>query len=185
MRLNSKHLQLGLLIDFVKFSIDNLEKTIEQLADLNTKNENINDLIEIERKQLVGEFKLYEMMSENEKQLYLKQQLRQHIKTAKQNKTTYSGKIVARANYSFLFCLFGEFQFQPEYYLTSTGQIKNKILKFEAINEKCLLILWRHIDFYLNNFDLSQTDGAQLFKNDLYSSGGSAEAEHLRRLGRK
>lgn len=92
MRLNSKHLQLGLLIDFVKYSIDNLDKTIELLADLNTKNDNVNDLIEIERKQLVGEFKLYEMMSENEKQLYLKQQLRLHIKTAKQNKTTYTGK---------------------------------------------------------------------------------------------
>ena len=51
MKLNSKHLQIGLLIDFVKFSIDNLEKTIELLADLNTKNENVNDLIDIERKQ--------------------------------------------------------------------------------------------------------------------------------------
>lgn len=48
MRLSSKHLQLGLLIDFVKLSIDNLEL----LADLNNKNDNINDLIEIERKQV-------------------------------------------------------------------------------------------------------------------------------------
>lgn len=48
MRLNSKHLQLGLLIDFVKLRIDNLEL----LADLNNKNDNINDLIEIERKQV-------------------------------------------------------------------------------------------------------------------------------------
>lgn len=52
MRLSSKHLQLGLLIDFVKLSIDNLEKTSELLADLNNKNDNINDLIEIERKQV-------------------------------------------------------------------------------------------------------------------------------------
>ena len=34
------------------------------------------------------------MMSENEKQLYLKQQLRQHINTLKQNKKTYSGEII-------------------------------------------------------------------------------------------
>jgi hypothetical protein len=52
MRLSSKHLQLGLLIDFVKLTIDNLEKASELLADLNNKNDNINDLIEIERKQV-------------------------------------------------------------------------------------------------------------------------------------
>lgn len=52
MRLNSKHLQLGLLIDFVKFSIDNLERAVQVHYDLNTKNENINDLIEIEKKQV-------------------------------------------------------------------------------------------------------------------------------------
>lgn len=59
------------------------------------------------------------------------------------------------------------------------------IISFKAIIEKCLLILWRHIDFYLSNFDLSQSDGAQLFKNDLYSgSVGLAESENLRRLGK-
>jgi hypothetical protein len=52
MRLNSNQLQLGMLIDFLKFTIDNLEKTIELQYDLNAKNEHINDLIEIEKKQV-------------------------------------------------------------------------------------------------------------------------------------
>jgi hypothetical protein len=51
-RLNSKQLQLGLLIDFLKVSIDNLEKTVELEIDLINKNEHINDLIEIEKKQV-------------------------------------------------------------------------------------------------------------------------------------
>lgn len=53
MKLNSNQLQLGLLIDFLKYTIDNLEKTIEQHHDLNIKNERINDLIEIEKKQVI------------------------------------------------------------------------------------------------------------------------------------
>jgi hypothetical protein len=52
MKLNSKHLQLGLLIDYLKFTIDNLDKTIEFEVELNHKNEHINDLIEIEKKQV-------------------------------------------------------------------------------------------------------------------------------------
>ena len=51
-RINSKHLQLGLLVDFIKVTLDNLEKTVELELDLNNKNEHINDLIEIEKKQV-------------------------------------------------------------------------------------------------------------------------------------
>lgn len=53
MRLNSKHLQLGLLIDFLKFSMENLDRAMEQEIELKTKNDHINDLIEIEKKQVV------------------------------------------------------------------------------------------------------------------------------------
>lgn len=53
MRINSKHLQLGLLIDFLKFTMENLEKSIELELDLNTKNDHLNDLIEIEKKQVI------------------------------------------------------------------------------------------------------------------------------------
>ena len=52
MRLNSKHLQLGILIDFLKYTIENLDRTIELEVELNHKNEHINDLIEIEKKQV-------------------------------------------------------------------------------------------------------------------------------------
>jgi hypothetical protein len=43
-----------------------------------------------------------------------------------------------------------------------------------AIVEKCLLILWRHIEFYLAYFETS-SDGYQLYKNDL-ASGASETA---------
>ena len=38
----------------------------------------------------------------------------------------------------------------------------------KAIVEKCLLLLWRHIEFYLAYFETS-TDGYQLYKSDFGS----------------
>ena len=43
---------MGILIDFLKFTVDNLEKTFDIEYDLISKNENIGDLIEIEKKQV-------------------------------------------------------------------------------------------------------------------------------------
>ncbi len=51
-RLSSPHLQISLLIEFLKYSLDNLEKSIELESDLQSKRERLNDLIEIEIKQV-------------------------------------------------------------------------------------------------------------------------------------
>lgn len=53
MQINSKYLQLGLLIDFLKYSMENLDKSIELEAELNHKNQHVNDLLEIEKKQVI------------------------------------------------------------------------------------------------------------------------------------
>lgn len=52
MQLNSKYLQLGLLIDFLKYSMENLDRNIELEAELNHKNQNVTDLLETEKKQV-------------------------------------------------------------------------------------------------------------------------------------
>lgn len=53
MQINSKYLQLGLLIDFLKYCMENLDKNIELEAELIHKNKNVTDLLEIEKKQVI------------------------------------------------------------------------------------------------------------------------------------
>ncbi len=52
-RLSSTHLQISLLIEFLKYSLDNLERSIELESDFQSKRERLNDLIEIEVKQVL------------------------------------------------------------------------------------------------------------------------------------
>lgn len=49
----------------------------------------------------------------------------------------------------------------------------------KAIIEKVLLILWRHIEFYLSNFD-SINESYQLFRSDFYNVD---QMENLKRYG--
>ncbi len=51
-RLDSKNLKLGLLVDFLLYSIENLEKSYELELDTLSKCENLNDLSTIEKKQV-------------------------------------------------------------------------------------------------------------------------------------
>jgi hypothetical protein len=56
-RFNSKHLQLGLLISFIKYITNNLEKTLELKQDLLSKQKNVNDLMDLEIKQVKTRFR--------------------------------------------------------------------------------------------------------------------------------
>ena len=129
-RLNIKHFKLGILIDFMSFILDNLDKLLESEQDLKKKEDNVNDLILIEKKQIIGSlsYDMFDKMSENEKQFYLKNQINSLIKITKHNIKCYI-----------------------------------------AITEKSLLLLWRHIEFYLAYFE-TNSSGYELFKND-YASG--------------
>lgn len=51
-RIGSKHLEFILLIEFLKHSLENLERSIELESDLLSKKERINDLIELEIKSV-------------------------------------------------------------------------------------------------------------------------------------
>jgi hypothetical protein len=111
MRLDSKRdLKLSLLLDFLLYSIENLEKSYELELDTLSKCDNVHDLSQLEKRQIFqGDFKTFEKMSENEKQFSLKQQINVNLKSTKQLTRNYI-----------------------------------------SIIEKCLLILWRHIEFYLD-----------------------------------
>jgi nuclear pore complex protein Nup205 len=137
-RLNIKHFKLGILIDFMSFILDNLEKSLETELDLGKKEKNIDDLILIEKKQLIGSlsYEIFEKMTENEKQFYLKNEIKILTKITKLN-----------------------------------------IKSYIAIIEKCLLLLWRHIEFYLAYFE-TNSNGYELFKNEYISGSDNINNEY-------
>ena len=123
---------MGLLISFIKYSIDSLEKNLEVDSDLQSKLKNFTDLSEIEKKQvndlfyrifwikifnfwfkkkIIGDYKLNENIAEADKKITLSNILKNKIKTNKED-------------------------------------FKN----LKALIEKNLHILWRHIEFYFHCF---------------------------------
>ena len=83
--IGSKSLNLGLLLNFVKFCVENFEKNVEQMSELEAKQNNVSDLVEIEKKQIVGDYKLFERMSEGEKQSFLKNNIATAIKSNRED----------------------------------------------------------------------------------------------------
>lgn len=122
-RMTTRHLQFMILVDYLRYTLDNLERSIEFENDLLSKKERLNDLMEIEIKQIIVDYKQFQMLLPHDKQFYLKDQLNSLIKLA-------------------------------------NSEIKVYIL----VIEKCLLILWRHIEFYLSyNESSSKTSKANSF----------------------
>lgn len=87
---------------------------------------------------MVGENKMFDRMADTEKQLHLKQILRNHLKLVRQEISTY-----------------------------------------RLIIERGMLILWRHVEFYLTNRDLN-LPSYQLFRTDFYSVDQSLEMDNKR-----
>lgn len=72
-----------MLISFLKITLENLEKNLDLDSDLESKQRNLNDLVELEKKQLISNFKQFEKMSEVEKSMYLKNVIRTKLKANK------------------------------------------------------------------------------------------------------
>lgn len=81
--INSKNINIGLLISFLKITLENLEKNLDLDSDLVSKQRNLNDLVELEKKQLISTFKQFEKMSEVEKSMFLKNVIRTKLKANK------------------------------------------------------------------------------------------------------
>jgi hypothetical protein len=123
-RMTTRHLQFMILVDYLKYTLDNLDRSIEFENDLLSKKERINDLMEIEIKQIIVDYKQFQMLLPHDKQYYLRDQLNNLIKLA-----------------------------------------NSEIKVYMLLIEKCLLILWRHIEFYLsyNDSSSSKTSKANSF----------------------
>jgi hypothetical protein len=99
-RIGSKHLEFILLVNFLKYTLENLERSIELEVELVSRKQRINDLIEVEIKQvslyevflkyfqiyfflfkIVNDYKTFQKLLPNEKQYYLKEQLNNFIKS--------------------------------------------------------------------------------------------------------
>lgn len=72
-----------MLISFLKITLENLEKNLDLDSDLVSKQRNLNDLVELEKKQLISTFKQFEKMSEVEKSMFLKNVIRTKLKANK------------------------------------------------------------------------------------------------------
>jgi len=74
---------IGLLLNFLKVSVEGLERSVDLACDLVSKEKNLHELVELEKKQLVANLKAFERMSEVEKSIYLKNVIRQKLKANK------------------------------------------------------------------------------------------------------
>ncbi len=83
--LNSRNVSIGLLLNFLKMSVESLEKSVDIACDLVSKEKNLYELVELEKKQLIVNLKAFERMSEVEKGMYLKNVIRQKLKANKVN----------------------------------------------------------------------------------------------------
>ncbi len=113
-RLGARELKIGLVISYLMYAIDNLDKANELKQELLFKNENVADMNELEKKQIVEDYETFERMSEDERYSQLKSQLRDLIR-----------------------------------------QCTNNMRNYMSIIDKCLLLLWRHIEYYLTHYDPS------------------------------
>lgn len=91
--INSKNINIGLLINFLKVTLENLEKNLDLDSDLVSKQRNINDLVELEKKQLITNYRLFEKMSDIEKSMYLKNIIRTKLKANKEDLKNYRSLI--------------------------------------------------------------------------------------------
>jgi hypothetical protein len=113
-RLGSRELKIGIVIDYLMYAVEHLDKANEMKQELVFKNENVNDMNELEKKQIVEDYEAFERMSEEERYSHLKSQLRELMRQ-------------------------------------STNNMRN----YMSIVDKCLLLLWRHIEYYLTHYDPS------------------------------
>jgi hypothetical protein len=67
----------------LKTTLENLEKNLDLDCDLVSKQRNLDDLVELEKKQLISNLKQFEKMSEVEKSMYLKNVIRTKLKANK------------------------------------------------------------------------------------------------------
>jgi len=88
--LNSRNVSIGLLLNFLKVSVEGLERSVDLACDLVSKEKNLHELVELEKKQLVANLKAFERMSEVEKSIYLKNVIRQKLKANKVKLMFYS-----------------------------------------------------------------------------------------------
>lgn len=108
---NVKNLPLSLLIEFIRYKADNLEKELETEMDLSTKRANLTDLIELEIKQLVGDYALFQRLPSAEKRLYIMHQIngslnliRQEINLSKRKHPLKFNFIINNKNHDFSCC---------------------------------------------------------------------------------
>ena len=108
---NVKNLPLSLLIEFIRYKADNLEKELETEMDLSTKRANLTDLLELEIKQLVGDYALFQRLPSAEKRLYIMHQIngslnliRQEINLSKRKHPKKFNFIINNKNHDFSCC---------------------------------------------------------------------------------
>ena len=92
--INSKNINIGLLIHFLKYTIENVEKNRDLDLDLAGKQSNLGELVELEKKQLVStNYKCFEKLSDTEKNIYLRNVLRAKLKANKDDFRNYKSLI--------------------------------------------------------------------------------------------
>lgn len=130
--INSKNINIGLLINFLKLSLENLEKNLDFDSDLVSKQKNVGDLVELEKKQLISNLKVFEKMSEVEKSIYLKKIIRQKLKANKEDLKNYKNLIekILLLCWRHIEFYFVSFSSQG----SSNGEVKQDKISFEEFH---------------------------------------------------